>query len=76
MGAITMTFETSHIASIPIEKKKEADFGVIIVKTFANREIGLGISLKRHGDLEIYFNKRECLKVIEALRQAMDSLQG
>jgi hypothetical protein len=62
-----------NIATIYINDTKfeEENEGVIIVKSFGNIKIGLGISQRLNGDAELWFNVNEAQKIISALENAI-----
>lgn len=72
-----MENKSKNIATINIhdtEFEDEND-GVIIVKSFDNIKIGLGVSQKDNGDAILWFNLKEARQVILALETAIKAIK-
>lgn len=71
-----MKTELKNIKTIGISDTEfeEENDGVIIVKTFANSKIGLGVSQRYNGDAVLWFGIDEAKQVILALQDAIKDI--
>lgn len=73
-----MENELKNIATINIvdtEFEDEND-GVIIVKSYGNTKIGLGVSQRHNGDAVLWFNVNEAQQIISALESAIKEVKS
>jgi hypothetical protein len=61
------------IATINFTDGDTGDEGVAIVR-MAGDTVGLALSLKQNGDLEVFLGSRDLGKLIDALQEARDTL--
>jgi hypothetical protein len=72
-----MNNELKNIATINIVDTEfdEKNDGVVIVDSFNNIEIGLGISQRYNGDAELWFDANEAQQIISALQVAIKGIK-
>lgn len=49
----------------------EENDGIIVVKIFDNRKIGIGVSVRKGADAELWLSPNETEKIIIALKKAI-----
>jgi hypothetical protein len=59
-----------QIAMINFSDRDSKDEGFLLVKVAANT-IGLTLSLKQNGDIEVFFGTEECERLLDALQIAV-----
>ena len=59
-----------EIATIEFVDTETNDPGVAIVRASAN-EVGLALSLRSNGDLQVFLSKRDCELLVCALQKAV-----
>ncbi|OAB38456.1 hypothetical protein [Paenibacillus glacialis] len=67
-----MDGKRNEIATIVVDSADEENQGVIIVSVFDKQEIGLCVSQRMGGDLEIWLDKDQTNSLITALKKAVD----
>jgi hypothetical protein len=65
----------SQIAMVEFIDADSSDQAVVLVRAKEGL-ISVAISLRQNGDLEVFFGKAECERVIDALQKALAIAQG
>lgn len=73
-----MKNELKNISTINIVDTEFSDEndGVIIVESYGNMKIGLGVSQRYNGDAELWFDVNEAQQIIAALESAIKEVQN
>jgi hypothetical protein len=64
----------NEIKTITVNRQEEENEGVIILSTFNEIEVGVCISKREEGDVEIWLNKVEALEFKKAIEIAISRI--
>lgn len=71
-----MSNQRVEIDTINVENLDEDESGIIVVSIFGNKEVGICVSKKNGGDVEIWLNKSQVIKLSLACQKALEELDG
>jgi hypothetical protein len=64
-----------QVATIPFTDRDSGDEAFALVRV-EGEIVGLALSLRRNGDIEVFFGRQELEQLIEALQKAQAALPG
>jgi hypothetical protein len=70
-----MSTEVREVATISVRDQGSKDEAVVIVRGGPNL-VGLALSLRQDGDIEVFLNPPDAARVIDALQRALAGARG